>query len=882
MSGTSGEFTRVPPHSLEAEESVIGGILLDNEAFDRVADLLTADDFYVERHGRIFGAMVSLSDEGRPMDAVTVSERLKQRGELPKVGGIAFLAELTERVPSAANVEHYARIVREKAVVRRMIRVSSDILERAYDTRLDPKDFVDRAERSIFEVAEISSRTGPVRIDSLIVDSVTKIETLIKRKSAVTGVSSGYSDLDRITAGFQPSDLIIVAGRPSMGKTAFCLNIAENVALDSRLGVAVFSLEMSSEQLVLRMLCSQAGLNLAHVRIGRLKDRDFKNLALTAGRLGGAPIYIDDTPSLSVMEVRARSRRLKRDPNVNLGLIIVDYLQLMRGSGEESREQEISNISRSLKALAKEIKVPVIALSQLNRQVELRSDKKPVMADLRECVTADTLVVLSDGRRLPVGRLVGHSPDVVAVRAGGTLEHAECEVVWRVGRRVVYSIRLASGRHIRATRDHRLLGATGWRRVGQLRVGDPLAVAGRLPEPKHPVVWPAELAGLLGHLVGEAACYRDGARLRLSLERAANFEFAASAAQQKFGARVGTADGPDGVPVAYLEGPRLETWLDEIGFLGTVTSDGSCRRIPDSVYRLRSAEAAVFLRHLCASCGSYLRAKSRRAVTSIQYSVPSQELADDVAALLLRFGVVAHIRRVEMNGACAEYRVIVRERTALGRHAESVGAFGHQVAPLSRLRTLLRMSSTAEELEMLPAGLLATGESVLRSRGLSPARRGGADLGRFDVLSVEMAAAAPLSRATIQTYAERFDDDVLRSWCASDLYWDRVVAIERVGSEAVYDLTVPGPSSWLADGIVSHNSGAIEQDADVIAFIYRDEVYHPNETTQPGIAEIIIAKQRNGPTGFVELMFDKEFARFRGLSHRDDGAMSYGDEGEMA
>jgi replicative DNA helicase len=411
----SGEFSRVPPHSIEAEESVVGGILLDNEAFDRIVDKIVADDFYVERHGRIFAAISILSDEARPMDAVTVSEKLKQTGELAKVGGIAYLAELIERVPSAANVESYARIVREKALLRRMIRVSTDILERAYDTALEPAEFVDRAEHAIFEVAEISTRTGPVRIDSLIVDSITKIESLIKRKSAVTGVPSGFVDLDQITAGFQPSDLIIVAGRPSMGKTAFCLNIAENVALEAKTGVVVFSLEMSSEQLVLRMLCSQAGLNLANVRIGKLRDRDFKNLALTAGRLGGAPVYIDDTPSLSAMELRARARRLKRDPNVNLGLIIVDYLQLMRGHGEESREQEISSISRSLKALAKEINVPVIALSQLNRQVELRSDKKPVMADLRECVTADTLVCLSDGRRLPVSRLVGHSPDVVAV-----------------------------------------------------------------------------------------------------------------------------------------------------------------------------------------------------------------------------------------------------------------------------------------------------------------------------------------------------------------------------------------------------------------------------------------------------------------------------------
>jgi replicative DNA helicase len=384
MSGQATSFTRIPPHSIEAEESVLGGVLLDNEAFDRVADVVKPGDFYVERHARVFAAMTALSEHAQPMDAVTVAERLRQRGDLERIGGVAFLLEISERVPTAANVEHYARIVKEKATMRRLIRTSTDIIERAYDTRMETDDSVDRAEQAIFEISEQARRSGPLRIDSLVVESLAKIDKLIEHRSAVTGVPSGYEDLDRLTAGFQPSDLIIVAGRPSMGKTAFCLNIAANVALHAKTGVAVFSLEMSADQLVMRMLCSLAELDLARVRIGHIQDREYKKIAMAVGDLGEAPIYIDDTPALSVMELRARARRLKRDPNANVGLIVVDYLQLMRGRGEDSREQEISNISRSLKALAKELSVPIIALSQLNRQVELRADKKPVMADLRE------------------------------------------------------------------------------------------------------------------------------------------------------------------------------------------------------------------------------------------------------------------------------------------------------------------------------------------------------------------------------------------------------------------------------------------------------------------------------------------------------------------
>ena len=384
MSGGASGFTRIPPHSIEAEESVIGGVLLDNEAFDRIADVVKPEDFYVERHARILSAMASLSEAAMPMDAVTIAERLRQRGDLERIGGVAFLLELSERVPTAANVEHYARIVKEKATIRRLIRASTEIIDRAYDTSVETDDYVDRAEQSIFEISEQSRHAGPVRVSGLVLESLAKIDRLIERKSTITGVATGFEDLDRMTAGFQPSDLIIVAGRPSMGKTAFCLNIASNVALHANTGVAVFSLEMSADQLVMRMLCSLAQLDLARVRVGHIQDREYKKIAQAVGQLGEASIYIDDTPALSVMELRARARRLRRDPAANLGLIVVDYLQLMRGRGEDSREQEISNISRSLKALAKELSLPIIALSQLNRQVELRADKKPVMADLRE------------------------------------------------------------------------------------------------------------------------------------------------------------------------------------------------------------------------------------------------------------------------------------------------------------------------------------------------------------------------------------------------------------------------------------------------------------------------------------------------------------------
>jgi replicative DNA helicase len=362
--GVDDVLRRLPPQSLEAEESVLGGVLLDNTALDRVLEILRPDDFYREAHRRIFRAMVVLSERNEPVDLVTLAETLRQRGELQDVGGAAYLAELAERVPTAANVAHYARIVREKAILRSLIATATEIATRGYEDTRDVKDLLDRAEQSIFQISEREVKPAFVRIDALMNETFKVVERLHQQKQAVTGVTSGFADLDRLTAGLQPSDLVIIAGRPSMGKTAFALNIAANAALRAGTGIAVFSLEMSKEQLALRMLGELA--QAAHVLIS-------------------TPIYIDDTPAITVLELRAKARRLWRDPAAKLGLVIVDYLQLMRSSEtKDSREQEISEISRSLKALAKELQVPVIALSQLNRQVENRSPPKPRLSDLRE------------------------------------------------------------------------------------------------------------------------------------------------------------------------------------------------------------------------------------------------------------------------------------------------------------------------------------------------------------------------------------------------------------------------------------------------------------------------------------------------------------------
>lgn len=380
-------LTRVPPQNLDAEQSVLGAILLDNEAINHVLEILGPEEFYRESHREIFRAMIELSDRGQPVDAITLTDALTSRGVIERIGGPAYIAELVNRVPTAANVAHYARIVREKAVLRSLASTATEIAGGAFDGPADVDQYLDEAEHRVFEIAERRISPSFHSIRDVTKASIGLLERLHDRREMVTGVPTGFTELNRITAGFQPADLIVIAARPSMGKTALALNIAASAALraDPPVGVAFFSLEMSKEQLALRMLCSEARVDSARARNGYFNQEEFMRLITAADELSAAKIFIDDSSDISPIVLKAKCRRLARDRSSSLGLIMVDYLQLMRSARPgESREKEIAEISRSLKALAKELSVPVVALSQLNRQVETRPDRRPLLADLRE------------------------------------------------------------------------------------------------------------------------------------------------------------------------------------------------------------------------------------------------------------------------------------------------------------------------------------------------------------------------------------------------------------------------------------------------------------------------------------------------------------------
>jgi replicative DNA helicase len=396
------EALKVPPHSIEAEQSVLGGLLLDNGAADRVADILGADDFYSDAHRLLYKTIVGLIADNKPADVVTLAEALQSLTKLDYVGGMAYLGALVENVPTAANIRRYAEIVRERAILRRLAAAGGEIADSAYHPLgRSVREILDHAETKVFEIAEHGARgqQGFQEIRPLLTQVVERIEFLYNRDnpSDVTGVATGFTDLDRMTSGLQEGDLVVIAGRPSMGKTALALNIGEHIALASKMPVAIFSMEMGASQLAMRLMGSVGRLDQQKIRTGRLSNDDWERLSGALGRLNDAPIHIDDTGALNPLELRARARRLSRQYGGKLGAIIVDYLQLMQAVGEgENRATEISEISRSLKALAKELKVPVMALSQLNRSLESRTDKRPVMSDLREsgAIEQDADVIL--------------------------------------------------------------------------------------------------------------------------------------------------------------------------------------------------------------------------------------------------------------------------------------------------------------------------------------------------------------------------------------------------------------------------------------------------------------------------------------------------------
>ena len=1217
-SASALSFGKVQPQARSLEEAVLGAMMLDKDAVAMVIDILQPESFYVEAHKHVYKAICTLFEKSNPVDLLTVTEELKKMAVLETVGGPFYLVELTNRVASSANIEYHARIVAQKHIQRELIRVSTETIKDSYEDTTDVFDLLDKAEQNLFAITEKNLSRGTMSMSTLVNMSIKQFEELSKKADGLTGVPTGFTGLDRVTSGWQPSDLIIVAARPGMGKclgkgtkivmfdgslknvedivpgdqllgddstprnvlsicrgreqmywvhqnkgisyrvneshilslkrsrnegshkkgtvlnielrdwigkskkfqsnykgykvaieldeketllapyflglwlgdgtssdatitntdqevtaylegfaqdrgfilnvrkhknraqtlavvggkqghkghslkaelqelgvlnnkhipdnylynssqkrlellaglldsdghylvqsngyeitqknkflaeqikylcdslgfrvsftakkasisrtgfestvyrlriygdidripvkinykaakawaslvdwrvsgisieqdivddyygfeidgnhlflledmtvthnTSFTLAITKNAALDFNQGVAFFSLEMSSVQLVNRIISMETQIESEKLRKGRLEDYEWQQLYAVVDRLANVPIFIDDTPGISIFELRAKCRRLKMQHDIKM--VIIDYLQLMTAGGDGkggNREQEISAISRSLKALAKELNVPVIALSQLSRAVETRGgSKRPQLSDLRECVSGDTKVLLLDGSWARIDSLLGQKPEVWAVETDSQkLKTAISDLVWEVGKKEVFEITLTSGRKIKASSEHRLFGPKGWQRVHNLEIGDRLATIREIPEPENCINIAQDRLLVLAHLIGDGS-YLKGQPLRYTTASEAHSEAVKTAAEKAFAVIVNRHESAKGTwhqLVFSGNGNRwapkgINAWLKELGIFNQRSKE---KMIPKEIFRIDNEHLAFFLRHLWATDGTIFTPKKSNTNSKVAFSTNSTQLAEDVSNLLLRFAIQSRIRKIEQGKHYNPmYSVEVSGIDNQSKFLERIGAFGSKIPQAEQLKLYLSDKVQNTNVDTLPNKIFDEVKLQMRSKGISQrkmAKLRGTSYGGSAHFNF-----AP-SRELLGEYAEILGSNELKKWSESDLFWDEVKDIQSLGEETVYDLTVPEQHNWIANGILSHNSGAIEQDADIVSFIYRPEYYQILEdedgNSLKGIGEIIIAKHRNGALEDVRLKWDGQYALFSNL---DDDA----------
>ena len=858
---TAPDFERTPPHNIDAEQSVLGGMLLSKNAIADVVETVRSVDFYKPAHGVIFDVIVDLYGKGDPADVVSVMAELTRRGEIERAGGAPYLHTLVSVVPTAANAGYYANIVAEQAVLRRLVEAGTRIVQLGYaGVGGEVDDIVDRAQQAIFDVTERRTSEDYIALGQLLQPTLDEIEAIGGRDGTMAGVPTGFADLDALTNGLHPGNLVILAARPAVGKSTFGLDIARAASIRHQMPSVIFSLEMSRNEITMRLLSAEAKVNLQNMRTGRMSDDDWARLARRMGEVADAPLYIDDSPNLTMMEIRAKARRLKQ--RNDLQLVIVDYMQLMSSPKRvENRQQEVSEISRSLKLLAKELEVPVVAISQLNRSPEQRADKKPQLSDLREsgCLTADTKVLradtgaevsmgellLSGERNIPVWTL---NDDLKLVR--GTMTH-----VFPSGTKEVFELRLASGRRIKASANHPFLTYDGWRRLDELGEGTRIAVPRRVPAPSATTAWPDAEVVMLAHLIGDG-CFAsrqplhytnaDEANLQVVEEAAAHWGVTPRRVPQETWSHVYLP-----APYKLARGRRnpIVAWLDGLGLYGLRSHQ---KFLPAGVFGLPDEQVALFLRHLWATDGSV----GFHGQPRIYYSSNSRRLIDDVARLLLRLDIRGRISATQKADYRPGYMLHITGADQQRRFLELVGAHGQRGLIARDLLTRISDLRANTNVDTIPKEVWASVRSRLAESPLTT-REFQSHLGN-QFCGSTLYKAAP-SRERLARVATILEDDRLAVLAESDVLWDQVVGVEALGAQSFFDATVPGTQNFVADGIVVHNS--LEQDADLVILLYREDMFE-KESPRAGEADFIVAKHRNGPTNTITVAFQGHFSRF--------------------
>jgi replicative DNA helicase len=871
-------FGKVQPQALPLEEAVLGALMLDKDALTVVIDILRPESFYMEAHQIIFRCIMKLFEKLQPVDLLTVTEEVKKAGELEKIGGAYYLVELTNRVASAANIEFHARIIAQKHIQRELIRISTTVIQDAYEDTTDVFDLLDRAEQGLFEITEQNLSRGSESMSSLVSKAVKQLEDMAGKEAGLTGVPSGFASLDRVTSGWQSSDLIIVAARPGMGKTSYTLALARNAAMDFGKGVAFFSLEMSNVQLVQRLISMEAEIPGSKLRSGQLEDYEWQQLNSAVEKLSEAPIFIDDTPGINVFELRAKCRRLKMQHDIQM--VVIDYLQLMTGGSDQkgNREQEISMISRSLKGLAKELNVPVIALSQLSRAVETRGGaKRPQLSDLRECITGDTLIYLpKTGEYKAVAELEGQNGfEVLAMDENYKLRPAKCLDVWKTGVKEIYEIKTQSGNKIRASLNHPFFTIGGWQQVVDLKVGDRIATARNIVANSTSDLKDEEII-ILAHMIGDG-CYVPRQPIHYTSQDEDSLNIVENAAKTLWNCETRRVkDKPtNNCYHIYMPSPYHLTHGVHHPFINLLTKCGGKKArsnektIPNEIFKADIRQVALFIKHLWATDGGIFIRRNKGS-HKFHYSSNSFELIKGLRSLLLRFGIQSAVRTAQKGDYLPNYQLSITGKENCLKFANEIGIFGAKAKKVSELINIFEEQETNPNVDVISKKLWNNIRELRKEKGFTERSFQAALETQYCGSTLYK---ANISRSRLQRVADILENEELENIANSDIKWEKITSITHVSSEETYDIHVENHHNFVANDFIIHNSGAIEQDADIVSFIYRPEYYQIMEDEEGNslkdVSEIIIAKHRNGSLETIKLKFTPQFAKFSNLEDPD-------------
>lgn len=875
---------RVAPNSKESEMMVLGCMLTSINSLNIAADALDDSDFYYTEHKIIFGVLKMAYRNDRPADIHLVAEELKRMGKLASVGGVSYVTTLAQYAGTSAYIEEYVQLVKNKSILRRMISAAEVVEKHALEEPEDVYGALDEAQTLFYKISQAANSSAGILLKEILLGikaesntpflkELEKRQELFQTKGpqdpGITGTATHFIDLDKLINGLNKSNLMIVAARPAMGKTSFALGVAENVCFKNNIPVGIFSLEMSAEQLLHRIICSQAEVESDKIKTGSLNGMEFQRIVSAVNHMQQFTMVIDDQPGLKITDLRARARRMKETHDI--GLLVIDYLQLLSGSGThksiENRQNEISEISRMLKNLARELNIPVICLSQLSRKVEDRQGHRPMMSDLREsgCLTGDSKIQDAEtGIFYTIQELAESKKQIFIHAIDKELKIGKHRMIkaFYSGKKKVFRLTTRSGRSIKASANHPFLKLSGWTALENLRPKDQIAIPRELSTEKSTSLQDQELC-LLGHLLGDG-CILPKQPYHYTSADPVNLGIVKEAAYQLFGIQGREVPQKNWAHI-YLPSPfqlsrskhhPITVWYSQMG-IERVRSYH--KKIPEAVFQADKRQIALFLHHLWGTDGniSSKKIKKRKESAAIYYASSSKELCNQVQKLLLRLGIQSHLATVaSKKNYRAMHHVHIFGVTNQKKFLQSVGSSGQRGEMAKKLLPKLEAIESRTRVDVIPREAWSGIVKEAKQKHKMSWRAVCAGL-QMEYCGSTLFKSR-ISRERMAALNKVMPTQQLQTLAQSDVFWDEIASIEELGIEDVYDATVENVHNFVANDIIVHNS--IEQDADIVMFLLRREYYDPMD--KPGMAELIVAKNRHGGVGSVNLTFRKEIAQF--------------------